>query len=111
MKGGVRRELYGAGILSSFGESNHIYNDPIEVLPYDIEAVIHNHFVNSEIQMRYYEIGTFEDLYHSLDRLEAIAKAGLDLEARIPTRSARRLDRFAQLLWVALANHLAGFFP
>lgn len=33
--------------------------------------------------MRYYEIGTFEDLYHSLDRLEAIAKAGLDLEARI----------------------------
>lgn len=83
MKGEAHTEIYGAGILSSFGESNHIYNDPIEVLPYDIEAVIHNHFVNSEIQMRYYEISTFEDLYHSLDRLEAIAKEGLDLEARI----------------------------
>lgn len=83
MKGEAHTEIYGAGIVSSFGESNHIYNDPIEVLSYDIEAVIHNHFVHSEIQMRYYEIGTFEDLYHSLDRLEAIAKAGFDLEARI----------------------------
>ena len=83
MKGETCSEIYGAGILSSFGESNHIYNAPIEILPYDIEAVIHNHFINSEIQMLYYEISSFEDLYHSLDRLEAMAEVGLDLEARI----------------------------
>lgn len=83
MKGATNTEIYGAGILSSFGESNHIYDDAIEIVPYDIEAVIHNHFVNSEIQMRYYEIQGFEDLYRSLDRMESLIASGLEIREQI----------------------------
>lgn len=83
MKGEDETLIYGAGILSSFGETNHIYDDPIEIVPYDIDRVIRNHFVNSEIQMKYYEIGGFEDLYQSLDRMEEILKEGINIEPDI----------------------------
>ena len=56
-------KIYGAGIASSYGETNHIYNDNVEVLPFDIGEVMNNYFVNSEIQSRYYYIDSLESLY------------------------------------------------
>ncbi|MFK7756833.1 MAG: phenylalanine-4-hydroxylase [Flavobacteriales bacterium] len=77
-------QIYGAGVLSSFGEVNHIYEDhKVEVLPYDISAIAHNHFVNSEIQMRYYLIDSFEQLFHSLDEFDVLLEQGLDIEPQI----------------------------
>jgi len=83
MKGKDKPLIYGAGILSSFGESNHIYEDAIEVLDYDVERIIHNPFVNSEIQMRYYQIENFGQLFDSLAVLEDLITSGLDLDAQI----------------------------
>lgn len=83
MAGSDRPLIYGAGVLSSFGESNHIFEAEIEVLPYDIEKVIHNHFINSEIQMRYYLIDDFQQLFDSLDTMERLIEEGLDVEANI----------------------------
>ena len=65
-----RTQIYGAGILSSAGESKHIFEDDIEVLPYDVEKILHNDFVTSEIQTRYYEIESFEQLFESVGELE-----------------------------------------
>ena len=83
IRGNGKPHIYGAGILSSFGEVNHIYESDIEVIHFDLEKVIHNHFVNSEIQMRYYLIEDFEQLYASLTELEHILEEGLEMEVDI----------------------------
>jgi phenylalanine-4-hydroxylase len=83
MSSGDNSTIYGAGILSSYGESNHIFNDDIEVLPFDLNSIIHNDFVNSEIQNRYYAINDFQQLYDSLDELEKMIQNGIGIEEKI----------------------------
>lgn len=83
IRGNGKPHIYGAGILSSFGEVNHIYESEIEVLEFDLEKVTHNHFVNSEIQMRYYLIEDFGQLYSSLELLETLLAKGLKMEVDI----------------------------
>ncbi|MFU8812544.1 MAG: phenylalanine 4-monooxygenase [Balneolaceae bacterium] len=63
--------IYGAGILSSAGETNHIFEDVITVHPYDVEQVLHTDFITSEIQTQYYEIESFQELFRSVEELEA----------------------------------------
>ena len=70
MKMGDKTKIYGAGILSSSGESKHIFEDDIEVVPYDVEKILNNDFITSEIQTRYYEIESFEQLFKSVGELE-----------------------------------------
>jgi phenylalanine-4-hydroxylase len=62
--------IFGAGIISSSGESNHIFEDDINVSPYDVEKVLNNDFITSEIQTNYYEIDSFEQLFLSVQELE-----------------------------------------
>lgn len=69
MKGTERPLIYGAGIASSFGETNHIYEEGIEILDFNIEKVMNNDFVNSEIQTRYYAINQLDDLYEMIEEL------------------------------------------
>jgi phenylalanine-4-hydroxylase len=63
--------IYGAGILSSSGETNHIFNDEINVSAYNVEKILNNDFITSEIQTQYYEIDAFEQLFKSVELLEA----------------------------------------
>ncbi|NND94044.1 MAG: phenylalanine 4-monooxygenase [Flavobacteriales bacterium] len=83
IRGNGKPHIYGAGILSSFGEVNHIYESDIEVIDFDLEKVIHNHFINSEIQMRYYLIEDFKQLYDSLSELNRVLEQGLEMEVDI----------------------------
>lgn len=62
-----KNSIYGAGIISSFGETNHIWNDGVKVIPYDIEQIMEQHFITSEIQPFYFAIDDFNQLYNSLD--------------------------------------------
>lgn len=62
--------IYGAGIISSFGESNHIFNDKIEVFPFNIKKVLNQNFINSEIQQLYFSIESFDELYNSISEVE-----------------------------------------
>ena len=66
--------IYGAGILSSSGESDHIFSDEITVSPYNVEKIIENDFITSEIQTQYYEINSLEQLYQSVGELENFLK-------------------------------------
>ena len=66
--------IYGAGILSSSGESNHVFDDEINISPYDIDKILHNDFITSEIQTQYYEIESFEQLFESVGELEVTLK-------------------------------------
>jgi phenylalanine-4-hydroxylase len=77
MKQQDKTGIYGAGIISSSGETNHIFEDEIEVVPYDVEKILHNDFITSEIQTRYYLIDSFEQLYNSVGELDRNLKAEL----------------------------------
>lgn len=84
MKSKEKPLIYGAGVLSSYGEVNHIYeNTKVEILEYDVEAIAHNSFVNSEIQMRYYLIDSFEQLFNSLEVMGELLAKGIKIEPMI----------------------------
>lgn len=83
IEGAQQTEIYGAGILSSFGEVDHIYTPEVETLDFDLEKIIHNHFVNSEIQMRYYKLRDMDQLYRSLAELKVLLEQGLDIDSDI----------------------------
>ena len=56
-------KIYGAGIISSFGETNHIYDEKTSILPFELNRVLGNSFINSEIQGHYYRIDGLEAMY------------------------------------------------
>ncbi len=65
-------KLYGAGIMSSFGESNFVYSKEPEILPFNLNEVIGTSFCNSEIQTKYFVLENMEQLYASLEEYEKI---------------------------------------
>lgn len=56
-------KIYGAGIISSFEETNYVYSTTPEILPYQTKRVLATDFCNSEIQTKYYQLEAFEDLF------------------------------------------------
>lgn len=65
-------KLYGAGIMSSFGESNFVYTDEPEITPFNLEEVINTSFCNSEIQTKYFLLTSFNELFKAIDDYEMI---------------------------------------
>ncbi|MFN1834314.1 phenylalanine 4-monooxygenase [Balneola sp. MJW-20] len=62
--------IYGAGIISSSGETDHVMNDNISIKEYNIYDIIEQDFITSEIQTLYFEINDFEQLFSSIEGLE-----------------------------------------
>ncbi len=61
---------YGAGILSSFGETNQIDAQKANFHPYDIISIINKPFRTDVMQEDYYVINSFDDLFTSLTVLK-----------------------------------------
>lgn len=70
-----QRKIYGAGIISSVKETKHIYNDVIEIIPYDLMHIMQEDFDISRIQNRYYLLESFGQLYDTISELDAIFEA------------------------------------
>lgn len=64
------RRIYGAGILSSSGESSFAVSDKPTVMDFDIDKVIATEFRTDVIQDKYFEIESFEQLNQSLEQLD-----------------------------------------
>lgn len=64
--------IYGAGIISSSGETDHVMNDGVEVRPYDIFDIIEQDFITSEIQTKYFALNDFDELFTSIENLEKV---------------------------------------
>lgn len=64
-------QIYGAGIISSYGETNHIYQPKVSIVPFDLETVIHTDFRTDQIQTRYFQIQSFEQLFNTIQLLQA----------------------------------------
>lgn len=62
--------IYGAGIISSYGETKHVFEDNIEVRPFDIKQIFQTPFRTDTIQDFYYSVANFRTLYESIEELE-----------------------------------------
>jgi phenylalanine-4-hydroxylase len=61
------KKIYGAGILSSYGESkNCLVSNDIELITFDIETIIATPFCTSEMQNKYFIIDSLEQLKTSI---------------------------------------------
>ncbi len=62
-------KVYGAGIASSFGETNHVFDTKLKHLKYDIQEVMQCEFHTDIIQEKYFVIESLDELYSSLNNL------------------------------------------
>ena len=65
-------KIYGAGIISSKGESEHALSDKSEKRPYNVEQIMAHDFRTDVIQDTYYVIGSFDELTSSLPRIKEL---------------------------------------
>jgi len=64
-------KVYGAGICSSFSETTHVFDDPaVEVIPFVLDEVLAQDFVITEVQMKYFAINDFSELWEVVGELE-----------------------------------------
>jgi len=58
-------KLYGAGIVSSYGESHFALDDPSpHRIGFDLERIMHTDYRIDDYQQNYFVIDSFEDLLH-----------------------------------------------
>ena len=63
--------VYGAGILSSAGETRFCLSEEPQHLDYDVELVMNTPYWKNKFQDRYFIIKGFEQLYRSIPEIEA----------------------------------------
>lgn len=74
--------IYGAGILSSAGETKFSLSDEPMHLPYDVRKILNQPYWKDKFQDRYFIIDSLEQLYESLPEIEAVLEEML-LEKKI----------------------------
>lgn len=64
--------IYGAGIISSPGETLFSLSDAPEHFEYDIDAIIDSTYQKDVFQTKYFIIDSYEQLYSSLPQIEKV---------------------------------------
>jgi phenylalanine-4-hydroxylase len=64
-------KIYGAGIISSKGETEHCLSPQTKHLPFHVETIMNTPYRTDVLQDKYFVIDSFEQLYHSLPDIEA----------------------------------------
>jgi phenylalanine-4-hydroxylase len=64
--------IFGAGIISSVGESLHASGPGSEKLTFDIHRMMHTAYRTDVVQDRYFVIDSFEQLLHALPHIAAL---------------------------------------
>ncbi len=64
-------KIYGAGIISSKGETMHCLSEKTTHLPFDVETIMNTPYRTDILQEKYFVIDSFEQLYNSLPEIEA----------------------------------------
>lgn len=84
VKGMQRTDIYGAGIISSFGEANGIYEVGVTIKSFDLQEILYHDFVKHELQHLYYELDSFETLYTILPLVDTMLAKEAERENIIP---------------------------
>jgi len=67
-------KIYGAGILSSSGESLYSVSDEATHLPFDPEEILATEYIKDKFQTQYFVIDSYEQLYKSLPVIRSIVQ-------------------------------------
>jgi phenylalanine-4-hydroxylase len=68
-------KIYGAGILSSSGETLYaISSDIPKRIPYDVETILAIPYIKDKFQEQYFVIPSYKYLFESLSELDSILK-------------------------------------
>ena len=63
-------KIYGAGIISSKGETEHCLSSSAKQLPFDIQTIFDTDYRTDVFQETYFVIDSFQQLYDSLSEIE-----------------------------------------
>ncbi|GGZ26003.1 hypothetical protein GCM10007049_18230 [Echinicola pacifica] len=74
--------IYGAGILSSAGETKFSLSTEPEHLEYDVKKIMKTAYFKNKFQDKYFIIEGYEQLYNSLPEIESILEEELAEKAR-----------------------------
>jgi len=75
-------KIYGAGILSSIGESDYSVHDKnVPRYPYDVRKIFQTPYYKHDFQKQYFVIDNYEQLYESLNHVEEILIEELNVKA------------------------------
>lgn len=64
-------KIYGAGILSSPGESVYCVSEQANHLPFDVQTVFDHPYIKDKFQAQYFVIDSYKQLFDSLPIIEA----------------------------------------
>ena len=65
-------KIFGAGLISSHGESLHCLTDKVIHKPFNIAEIMHQDYNNTVMQDLYFVLPSFDALLNSLDEVERI---------------------------------------
>ncbi len=70
-------KIYGAGIISSKGETEHCLSQKAKQLPFDIQTIFETDYRTDVFQEIYFVIDSFEQLYNSLEDIELVLQQNM----------------------------------
>ncbi len=76
-------KIYGAGIMSSAGETKFCVSDKPAHLPYNARKVMNTAFFNDRIQDKYFVIDSFEQLYESVGEILLVVEEEVQKAERV----------------------------
>jgi len=77
-----KKKIYGAGIISSHGETKYsVGNEPVKI-PFDVEEIFNTSFKMDCFQEKYFVIKSYEQLYHSIEEIEYVLQKQLTTQRK-----------------------------
>ena len=67
-------KIYGAGIISSFGETKNALTDNTQKFDFNVEQILNTGFRTDILQDKYFVIDSYEQLYASIPTIESNVK-------------------------------------
>jgi phenylalanine-4-hydroxylase len=69
-----RVKIYGAGILSSPGESRYCVGPEAVHVPFDVETIMETPYIKDRFQSQYFVIDSYEQLFQSLPKIREVVR-------------------------------------
>lgn len=66
------RKIYGAGILSSHGETAFCMGNETRLVPFDVTEIFNSPYRTDEFQQKYFVIQSYDQLFHSIEEIEFV---------------------------------------
>jgi phenylalanine-4-hydroxylase len=63
-------KLYGSGLISSHGEATHVMNGGPEIRDFNLDQVLNQEFLVSEMQKVLYAVESFDQIYEAAQEAE-----------------------------------------